>query len=65
MTTPIMPGSRIDTKPLMTCSRCERPSHQAGGVFIGSTFRCAGCYRGQLFARRYKGVLNENRSNLP
>ena len=41
--TPHMPGSRMDTRPLLQCVLCLRRREQAGGVTQGARFICQGC----------------------
>lgn len=41
--TPTLPGSRIDSAPLLQCVLCLRKREQAGGVIQFARFVCQGC----------------------
>ena len=41
--TPTLPGSRIDSAPLLQCVLCLRKREQAGGIVNGVRFICRDC----------------------
>jgi len=49
----MLPGSRFDPFPLLTCVKCKRPQERSGGVICGSRFVCRTCFS----SRNFKSVL--------
>ena len=49
----MLPGSRFDAFPLLTCVKCKRPQERSGGVICGSRFVCRACFS----SRNFKSVL--------
>jgi hypothetical protein len=43
--TTILPGSRSDTSPLLTCNKCKQLREKSGGVFFGMAFACRACFQ--------------------
>jgi hypothetical protein len=42
--TTLLPGSRADRSPLITCQKCKQPREKSGGVFFGAAFACRACF---------------------
>jgi hypothetical protein len=45
LTNTILPGSRSDRSPLLTCNKCKRLREKSGGVFFGAAFACRSCFQ--------------------
>ena len=42
--TTLLPGSRSDRSPLITCHKCKQLREKSGGVFFGAAFACRACF---------------------
>ena len=43
--TTMLPGSRNDKAPLVSCGKCKRLREKSGGVFFGTAFACRECFQ--------------------
>jgi hypothetical protein len=43
--TTLLPGSRSDRSPLLTCNKCKRLREKSGGVFFDVAFVCRSCFQ--------------------
>jgi len=53
----MLPGSRFDPFPLLTCAKCKRPQERSGGVICGPRFVCRACFNN----RNFKSTLARQR----
>jgi len=53
----MLPGSRSDQFPLLTCAKCKRRQERSGGVNCGPQFVCRTCFN----SRNFKSVQARQR----